>query len=354
MLKKQINHNTIEIARISRGYSQKELCEKIGIQQGSLSKYESGLLVPNSEIIESISKELNYPVHFFYEDIIIPPSFAIHYRKKKALSGIELQMLQYRLYIMKHIVKKLMKAVTIQNRMIHISPDEYGDPEHIAHIVRQKWGVPRGPIKNLVSLVESVGVVVLLVDSNNSDLDGEVVPDEDGQPIIYLNKNRSVDRLRFTLAHELGHLIMHTSDYIVPGEIAEQEANIFAAEFLMPSEDIRYQIDEDINIARLADLKRHWKVSMAALAMTARRIGAINDSKFKSLMIQLSQKGYRKKEPELGLPPESPTIVKQILDLYFDKLSYSIEDLEEIVPLQKVELKGMIDLYNNKTIRLSA
>ena len=353
MPKKQVNYRTIEIARLSRGIGQPVLAMEIGIAQGTLSKIESGILSASNDIIEKISKALDYPVDFFAEEITVPPSFAIHYRKKKVLQGIELQKMQYGLYIKKHFIKKLMKAVNITSKMVYLSPDEYGDPEAIAAIVRNKWGVPRGPINNLVNLVESVGVVILLVEFNDDNIDGEVIPDEDGLPVIYINKNMSADRIRFTLAHELGHLIMHSKDYIVPGEVAEKEANFFAAEFLMPSDDIRYQLDESLNLSRLADLKRHWKTSMVSIVMTASRIGAISDKKQKSLFAQLYGKGYKMKEPELGLQPENPTIVKQIFNIYFDQLNYSIEDLTELVPLDRKELRSIIDTYSNKTFRLS-
>jgi Zn-dependent peptidase ImmA (M78 family)/transcriptional regulator with XRE-family HTH domain len=284
MQKQQVKPNTIEIARLSRGWVQLELSEEIGIRQGTLSKIESGLIPASEEVIEKIAKVLNYPVSFFYEDIVVPPTFAIHYRKKKSLDGIELQKLQYNIYIMKHFVKKLSKAVNIKNNMCYLNPDDHGDPEEIAYMVRQKWNIPRGPIKNLMSVVEAAGVIVLLVDYDNDEIDGEVVPDENGMPFIYLNKNRPADRIRYTLAHELGHLIMHSKDYIVSGEQAEQEANLFASAFLAPSNDIRYQLDDNLSLGRLADLKRHWKISMAALVKAAERVG-VDSRRIKSLWI---------------------------------------------------------------------
>ncbi|RYE24769.1 MAG: ImmA/IrrE family metallo-endopeptidase [Sphingobacteriales bacterium] len=353
MQRQQVKPNTIEIARLSRGKVQLELSEEVGIKQGTLSKIESGLIIPNEDIIEKIAKSLNYPVAFFYEDIVIPPTFAIHYRKKKALDGLELQKLQYKIYILKHFVKKLTKAVNIKNNMFYLNPDEHGDPEEIATQIRLKWSIPRGPIKNLMSIVEAAGVIVLLVDYENDEIDGEVVPDENGMPFIYLNKNRPPDRIRFTLAHELGHLIMHTKDYIVSGVQAEDEANLFAGAFLAPSDDIRYQLDDNLSLARLADLKRHWKMSMASLVKAAERVG-VESKKTKSLWVQLSKSGYRKKEPDLGIPYEHPTLVKQIFDIYFDSLGYSIDDLASLVPLYKTEIRGIIDLYSNKTIRLMA
>lgn len=351
MLKQQVNPDTIEIARLSRGVGQLELSNEIGIKQGTLSKMESGILSISEETITKIAAYLKYPVDFFYEKIVIPPTFAIHYRKKKAVDGIELQKMQYNIYIMKHFIKKLLKAATINSNMLYLNPDEYGDPESIANIVRNKWNIPRGPIKNLMEVVESAGVIVLLVEYDNDELDGEVVPDEDGLPVIYLNKNRPPDRIRFTLAHELGHLIMHSKDYIIAGEDAEKEANVFASEFLMPSDDIRYQIDESLNLARLADLKRHWKVSMAALIVAAERVG-LEKKRISSLWAQINKAGFKKKEPDLGIQYESPRLVKEIFDLYFNKLNYSIDDLGEIVTLHKSDIRNIVDLYNNKLFRL--
>src|SRR4051812_34124108 len=103
MQREQVNPKSVEIARLSRGKGQLEISDALGIKQGTLSKIESRLSPISDDLITKLGSILGYPVSFFYEEISIPPSFAIHYRKKKVFTGIELQKMQYSIYIMKHV-----------------------------------------------------------------------------------------------------------------------------------------------------------------------------------------------------------------------------------------------------------
>lgn len=352
--KLQINHKMIEIARVSRGYNQSELAEKIGVEQGTLSKIETGLLKPKDDIIDKLCNVLEYPASFFTEDIKVLSPLITHYRKRKSLTNTKLDIIEYNIYIKKYFVKKLLKSANIPNKIFHISPEDH-DPEDIARIVRQKWNTPRGPIKSMVSLLESVGIIILQIEHNDEKLDGEMIPDENNLPVIYINKNLSGDRQRFTLAHELGHLIMHGGSYIPNIDEAEREANYFAAEFLMPADDIRYQLPENLSINQLGDLKRFWRVSMAAIVRRARDLNVIEDSRYTSLNVQLSRAGYKKKEPDFDVFPDRPSIIKQLLTLHFTELGYTIEELANYLSVTINEMKNIIDFYSDsptKVIRM--
>lgn len=349
--KLQINHKMVEIARISRGYNQSELAEKIGVEQGTLSKIETGLLKPKEDIIDKLCNVLEYPVSFFAENVIVLSPLITHYRKRKSLTNTKLDLIEYNIYIKKHFIKKLLKSANIPNKIFHISPEDH-DAEDIARIVRQKWNIPRGPIKSMVSLLESAGVIVLQIEHNDEKLDGEMIPDESNLPVIYINKNLSGDRQRFTLAHELGHLIMHGGAYIPNIDDAEREANYFASEFLMPADDIRYQLPESLSINQLGDLKRFWKVSMAAIIRRARDLNVIEDSRYTSLNVQLSRAGYKKKEPDFDVFPDHPTIIKQLINIHFTDLGYSIEELAEYLSITVNEMKGMKEFYLGNSIKV--
>lgn len=349
--KLQINHKMIEIARISRGYNQSELAEKIGVEQGTLSKIETGLLKPKDDIIDKLCNVLEYPISFFAENVTVLSPLITHYRKRKSLTNTKLDIIEYNIYIRKHFIKKLLKSANIPNKIFHISPEDH-DPEDIARIVRQKWNVPRGPIKSMVTLLESIGVIILQIDHNDEKLDGEMIPDENKLPVIYINKNLSGDRQRFTLAHELGHLIMHCGSYIPNIDDAEREANYFASEFLMPADDIRYQLPETLSINQLGDLKRYWKVSMAAIVRRARDLNVIEDSRYTSLNVQLSRAGYKKKEPDFDVFPDKPSIIKQLINIHLNDLGYSIEELAEYLSISVNEMKAIRDFYSDTVVKL--
>src|SRR5690606_22384920 len=115
---------------------------------------------------------------------------------------------------------------------------------------------------------------------------------------IYINKDASADRQRYTLAHELGHLIMHCGKYIPTVEEAEVEADRFASEFLMPELEIKHQLNSRLSFSQLGDLKRYWKCSMSSIVMRAHKLGIIGKDRYTSLYVQLSRAGYKKKEPD--------------------------------------------------------
>jgi Zn-dependent peptidase ImmA (M78 family)/DNA-binding XRE family transcriptional regulator len=347
----QVNNKMIEVARISRGLSQAQLAEIMGIEQGTLSKLESGLLNPKDEYLEKLCDALNYPLSFFAENVNVLSPLITHYRKRKSLNNTKLDFIEYNIYIRKHLIKKLLKSAEIPNKLFHVSPEEH-DPENIARIVRQRWNVPRGPIKNVVELLEKNGVIVLQIEQNDDKLDGEMIPDENNLPVIYINKNLSGDRQRFTLAHELGHLVMHGGSYIPNADSAEIEANYFSSEFLMPSDDIRYQLSENLSLNQLGDLKRYWKTSMASIIRRAKDLDSIDDSRYTSLNVQLSRAGYKKKEPNFDVNPEKPVIFKQLLHAHLNKLGYSIEQLALLLSINVDEMKSINEFYSDSTLKV--
>jgi Zn-dependent peptidase ImmA (M78 family)/DNA-binding XRE family transcriptional regulator len=341
----------IEIARISRGFSQAELAEKSGMEQGTLSKLETGLLKPKDDVIDKLTVALGYPLAFFAEEITVLSPMITHYRKRKSLTNFKLDQIEYNLYIRKHFVKKLLRSANINHKIFHLSPQDH-DPEEIARVTRQRWKLPRGPIPSMVQLLESVGVVVLQIEENDDKLDGEMIPDEDNLPVIYLNRFLTGDRQRFTLAHELAHLIMHGGSDIPNLDTSEQEANCFASEFLMPADDIRYQLSEKLSLPQLADLKRYWKVSMAALVRRAKDLNIIDEARYKSLNVQLSAAGYKRKEPEFDVFPDKPTILEQLMDVHLKHLKYTMEDLAKLLCLSIDEMRAMYQFYSNKTLKI--
>lgn len=106
-------------------------------------------------------------------------------------------------------------------------------------------------------------------DFGTERVDSRIVLTHSGYPIIVYNKSLLGDRQRFTLAYELGHLVLHSSLSDFGDRDIDHEANLFAAEFLMPANDIRPDFKDGLTIQKLADLKKKWKVSMQALLYRA-------------------------------------------------------------------------------------
>jgi len=213
----------------------------------------------------------------------------------------------------------------------------------VALKLRHYWKIPRGPINNVTKTLEDAGIIIIHCDFGTSLTDGFSFFVEDKPPIIFANKNMPGDRLRFTLAHELGHIIMHC----VPTPTMEEEAHKFAAEFLMPEKEIKSYLSK-LSLQKLANLKRHWKVSMAALIMRATTISAITQNQAQYLWMQLGKAGYRRKEP-IEISKETPTLIKQFISLHLKDLEYTMAQLSKML---LCEMDEFINLYMDRNLRI--
>ena len=143
------------------------------------------------------------------------------------------------------------------------------------------------------------------------------------QPVIFVNRNLCPSRLRFTLAHELGHLVMHNSY----SDHADDEANEFAAELLIPEAELKPML-LPLTLSNLGQLKLHWKVSMQALLMQAGRFGLGSEYSRRKLWMTISARGYRTVEPfEDKLPVEQPRLLKDLIRLHTHELRFNEGDL---------------------------
>lgn len=340
----QVNYRMVEIARKSRGKNQAWLAKELDVTQGRVSKIEQGLLPITEELLTSLCNVLEYPKEFFAEEIEQVPSNPVFYRRRKTMSRADLDFIDNNLHIRRMQVKKLLKSVDIPDNVPSLKVEDYGTPEKIARSLRLYWKIPAGPINNLAKYLESAGIIILWMATNNKKLDGQFVPDDSHLHIIYLNKEAPGDRQRYSLSHELGHIIMHREIIPTTEHDVEGEADRFAAEFLMPADEIRPQINEYTGLNEFADLKRYWKTSIQALIVRAHRLQLISQSRYKSLYVQLSRYGWITQEPrELAIPQERPKLLKELIDAHLNQLEYSKEDLSKALCILPKEFDSLFD-----------
>lgn len=328
-----INVELVQVARHLRKMSQTELAKRAGITQGYISKIEQGIKQPDDTNVEKLAEALKLPTSFFYQqDRIYGLPVSVHpmFRKKTKVGVKTLDSIQAELNLRIMHLRRLIKAVELEAELPlpDFDIDEYqGDTEEIASLLRRTWLIPRGPIKNLTEYAEKAGVLVIDNEFEGSDIDGVTLVVPGLPPCIFLNPGRPADRRRFTLAHELGHLLMHR----VPTPTMEDEANAFASALLMPATDIAPQL-KDVTFAKLASLKRIWRVSMAALLMRAKALGKISSNQSSYLWRQMAP--YRRKEPEqLDFPAEMPAVFPELIRLHIEELGYSISELATLLHL---------------------
>lgn len=316
----------LTLARESRGLTQKDVAAAMteadwtggSVSQGYVSKAESGRLSVTGERLNLYAAALSYPPALLCldPDVHGVGIGLIHHRKKASLPVTALRRIHAQLALTRLQLKGLLTAAGNLLRPanfphVELNENELVGPREAARHLRKQWGLAPGPVTNLVEAAESAGALIVLRDLE-SDLLDAVSQQTEGEPPLFLVNNRAPgDRCRFSVAHEIGHLIMH----VEPGAGPEQEkqADDFAAEFLMPGKDIRSDFSGEVTISKLADLKRKWKVSMAALLRRAKSLGVITDWRYRTITIEMSTLGYRTSEP-IDIPLEQPCRVPRLLE----------------------------------------
>ncbi|UCE61669.1 MAG: ImmA/IrrE family metallo-endopeptidase [Phycisphaerales bacterium] len=328
MGKALFNPEMLILARESRGYTQTDLARATGYAQSHVSRYENGTLPLTEENVAKMASALNYPVAFFGQgDTVygLGSSFLLH-RKRQSVPATRLRRLQAEINVARIRIERLLRGLQYQHdyEFVTYEVDEHGTPEEIAQMVRFAWQMPDGPIRNLTRTVESTGAIVLLYPFGNKKIDGLNLWVTPTPPLFFLNDRAPGDRSRWTLAHEIGHAVMHRH---ARPEI-EDEADRFASEFLMPEADVRSSL-VNLTIAKAASLKLTWRVSMQALVRRAKDLDVISHGRYKSLCVQIGASGMRTNEPN-EIEPERPANFEAIVAAHQSQHGYGLTEIAHI------------------------
>lgn len=307
--------------------TQTDLAKYLGVPQNRVSRWEDGILIPSESELEQIGALLEFPVDFFVQTGM-PAGFAtccLYHRKRKTLPITTLHTIHDRINVARFGLFRMLRNISEFPLKFDPFPlDEFGSPEHVAEMVRALWRLPVGPIRNLVELVESAGGLVIPFDFETDRLDAVSLWPAGMPPLFFLSRNAPADRSRWNLAHELGHIFMHG----VPTADAEDEADRFASEFLMPSREVSVDLN-GLTLAKAAALKLKWRVSMQALMRKAKDVGRITPRQYTALYTYMSSKGYRKVEP-VQIDPEEPSTLKRLVELHFSDLKYTSSEVNKL------------------------
>jgi Zn-dependent peptidase ImmA (M78 family)/transcriptional regulator with XRE-family HTH domain len=306
----QINIGMLTLAREAKGYTQKDLADQIGCNQSRLSRIEAGELMPQESDIQNLVRALGQSRDFFFQQGETMPASVSFYRKTQTLPLKMLRQCNAQMNIHRlEIEQKVGDAKLEKRELPYLPPETNGGAKVVAQIVRQRWGIKNGAVQHLTQLVENTGCVIVNYLFPSTKLDGLCIRATGKPPIIFLNKDLPKSRRRLSLAHELGHLVMHTE----PHETVEDQAWEFAEEFLMPAAEIGQQFN-GLNLDKLGQLKKEWGVSMQAILYRAKKLGKIGESYNRFLWMQIGKCGYRVNEPfEDAIPDEKPTELEERL-----------------------------------------
>lgn len=298
----------LKIARAAGGLSLRDLEGAIDnrVTAQAIGKYERNEDMPSSGVLSALAGALNVSEDYLLgeDDLVLD---GVEFRKKELTSkreeafveGQTLHLLER--YLALEDVLGIPNAAWDRPREAPYPVNKVEDAEIAARALRFNWGLGLDPIPNLSELLEERGVKVLSV--NLTDIDGLTArvrrKDGDPIPVIVVNKNNWSERKRFTLAHELGHMLIECSDNVK----SEDAANRFASALLMPAEVLYREIGKhrtSISLGELCALKKLFGASVQAITYRCRDLGIINFPAYKKLFQFFNDKGWRKppyKEP---------------------------------------------------------
>jgi len=330
------------LGRQYRDYTQQQVALATGVQPSTISRIENGVLQPSEEVTQRIANHFRLPVSFFKQPeqlYGLPLSVHPMWRKKAAVSQGDIDRALAGMNIHLLHLRKLRSSINFRPvlPLPEMDVESYqGDVAQIAQLLRRTWQMPSGPVRDLTAWVERAGCFVVHLELPDESMDGVTLRSPDLAPCIFLNKQLPADRMRFTLAHELGHLIMHR----YPTPDMESEANRFAGAFLVPAADIQpYFSGRRITLQLLASLKPEWRVAMQSLLYRARDLGYVDANQSRYLWMQFNKNRMRMREPpELDFPVEQPTLAPRIVQLHLEELGYSTADLQAVLNMYEEEL----------------
>lgn len=303
--------DVIITARRAAGMTQEELADTLGITQATLSRYENDMREPDQATLANLGRALGLSTEFLAAKHKLRGALAAdaHMRRQKTAKVGDWRRVEAQLNLFRMRSAYLLKRVGMkpENHLPTFDPAEH-TPADAARMVRAQWKMPIGPVKNLTRWIESAGVIVVEYDFGTHRIDGMSQWAAD-YPVVLVNSQLPTARKRLTLAHELGHLVLH-NEYA--DEDMESQANEFAAEFLMPEHVIKPELIA-IKPAKLRAMKRVWGVSMQALFERGYRMGRATAAERTSFYRSMSSRGWRTNEPDDDLvPPEQPQLAASI------------------------------------------
>jgi Zn-dependent peptidase ImmA (M78 family)/transcriptional regulator with XRE-family HTH domain len=321
------NPEMLALARDLKGFTQGELAEQIHVSQGEMSKIEAGVREPSEDLVAQLAHSLDCVPDFFYlTDPIRFGSGCIYNRKKQSTSQKTLRQLFALVNKRRIEIRRLLQAVELPDNVFpRFDVEDYASPADIARKVRATWRLPPGPLGNLTRTIEDAWGLVVREDFRSPKVDALSQWLPGIPPMFFINESSPADRMRFSLAHELGHIVMHQ----IQTDDMEKEADRFAAEILMPEESIKPHLME-ITLPKLAALKQHWRVSMNALLKRACDLGTITERTKNYLWFKMGSLGYKTVEPG-PIAPEQPKILDEMIEIHTKELGYSVQDLARLM-----------------------
>ena len=306
-------------ARKAAGLSMRALAERAQISAMAISKYETNKSTPSSGVLLSLADALGVRVEYFFRTSKVQLK-EVEYRKhsklpKKTLDQIEgdvIEQIERFLELEEFLPVSPIELFTLPDDLPFV--ESYDDIEHVAGLVRHAWGLGNNPIPDLIDTLEEKGIKVFQSNALHGEQFDGLAAQVDGTPVVVVGRDWPGDRQRFTLAHELGHLVL--ADRLAQDMDEEKAANRFAGAFLVPASEVIKELGNRrkwLDPIELCILKSSYGLSMQGWMHRAHDLSILSEVAYKNMWRYFNQKNWRKKEPGEQYKPEKPKLFMQLV-----------------------------------------
>ncbi|MEU8171230.1 ImmA/IrrE family metallo-endopeptidase [Micromonospora sp. NPDC049004] len=324
------------------GLTQSQLADISGVSQPWISDVETSSKEATRDKLQQIADATGTPASFFAARPTSVPLDTLRFRKSSAARKTTTRRVHAIYGESFRVTEDLVGAEGYPTPSLPFATGESDftptEIEQLASDTRQALQLaPDKPIPHLTRALERAGIAVAPMVLPDLDGDEQAAVGHFGvsywgglgaSALIGFFPGHQGDRDRFTLAHELGHLVLHTFRSRTSHSQAEDEANIFATALLVPLDRAQSSMSDRLSLTDYARLKATWGVSIQALIMRGHVVGAIGDTRKNSLFVQLSAKGWRRQEPVL-VGHESPKLLWTLLSRRYGSRPY-IQGADEL------------------------
>lgn len=276
--------NTLKTLRKEKGYSLEAVGQLVGVSRQTIHKYEKGLKTPSPETLIKVSEALGvHPSRFFETDVVDIEFDKIEFREEHNIYNKKDEVLGIKKEILEHVINyiDLRNLLSLRqnftNPLRNITVRSEKDVERAAKTLRRKWGLGSSAIADLTTLLESKGVMVIEINrpSGFTGLSGYVNKEI---PVITINRNiTDITRKRFTLAHELAHLLLDFEEGLT--NRVERLCDYFAGAVLIVDDALIEELGRNrtrISVTELIRIKEKYGISVQAIMIRAKAVGLIS------------------------------------------------------------------------------
>lgn len=353
MEQKRINGERLKTARLFNGISLTDLARQADISKQSMSLYENGKNTPDYEKVRILANILGFPVDYFFQaDSISTRTETTYFRSQATATKKRRVAESVKLEFVAQMYESLWKYIDFptyndpkieyngfENPWDSENREAINEIEEVAHKVRNSFGLDDQPIDNLQYVLEENGILVTGFPSNDNKIDAFCQRTTVGKEDIFiiavsLGEKISECRMRFDMAHELGHIVLHPWSEDIESlskedfKNREKQADMFAGAFLLPKDSFLQDILQyptDLNYYR--HLKKKWKVSIQAMIVRAKQLNVITASQYQYMFRLLSKKRWRMPEPDDVRGELNESIFQGAIDLLFENNILSSKSL---------------------------